>query len=196
MKNFLQNRWLWFTLRLLIAGIFLFTAVFKIADINGFIDLVIGYGLLPDGPSRLVGWVVPWVELYIGCALILGVFVRLTQVIVIPLMVVFGIVNIYAIVSDSVIMCGCLGSFLSLPHPVSLTLNCIILVFSLVLITQKEKDFLILGRVFDRIKPDFRAKRRLCFNVSLVASVVLVMAVVTGIIFVLVRALHVHGEHL
>lgn len=183
MKNFLQNRWVWLTVRLLLGGLFTLTSISKIADINGFIDLVYGYGLLPIGLARLFGSVLPFAELYIGCALILGVFVRLTSVVIIPLSVTFGIGGIYAIVYGGGITCGCFGTLIPLTHEQSLTIDGTMLLLSLVLITQKGKDLLILERVFDRINPGFRAKRRRCFNVSLVASVVLVTAVITGIIF-------------
>ena len=183
MKNFLKNRWVWLTVRLLLGGLFILTGISKIIDINGFIEIVYGYGLLPAGLARLAGWVLPWVELYIGCALVLGVFVRLTSVAIVPLSVAFGIGGIYAIVATSGIVCGCFGTLIQISHPVSMTIDGIMLVLSPVLIIQKGKDFLTLGQLFDRINPGFRTKRRLWFNVSLVASVVLVMAVVTGITF-------------
>ncbi|MBI4180828.1 MAG: hypothetical protein HY528_02750, partial [Chloroflexi bacterium] len=105
------------------------------------------------------------------------------SVVIIPLSVTFGIVGIYALVVGPGIICGCFGTLIQISHPVSLTIDGIMLLLSPVLIAQKGKDFLTLERLFDRIKPDFRAKRRQWFNVSLVASVVLVMAVITGIIF-------------
>ncbi len=183
MKNFIQNRWVWLAARLLLGGLFMLTSIAKMSDIPYFIDEVIGYGLLPIGLARLLGSVLPWVELFIGCALILGVFVRLMSVAILPLSVVFGIAGIYAIVYDSGIRCGCFGSLIPLTHQQSLAIDCAMLVLSLVLVTQKGKDFLILERWLDRIKPDLRARGKLWFNVSLVAIVVLLMAVVTAIIF-------------
>ncbi len=184
MKNFLQNRWVWFTVRLLLGVLFIVTGIGKIIDLEGFINIVYGYRLLPPGLALLAGSVLPFVELYIGCALVLGVFVRLTSVAIIPLSVTFGIGGIYALVADAGgIICGCFGTLIQISHPVSLTIDGIMLLLSPVLIAQKGKDFLTLGQVFGRIKPDFRTKSRQWFNVSLVASVLLVMAVITGITF-------------
>lgn len=183
MKNFLQNRWVWFAARILLGALFLLTGIAKVSDIRGFIDEVIEYGLVPTWFAQLGGSVLPFVELYIGGALILGVFVRLTSAVILPLSVTFGLAGIYAIIVSSGIRCGCFGTLIPLTHQQSLIIDVAMFVVSLVLVTQKEKDFLILGRVFDRINPGFRARRKRCFNVSLVASVLLVMAVVTGIIF-------------
>ena len=182
MRNFVQNLWVWLTSRLLLGGLFLFTGVPKIADLNGFAELVIGYGILPEGLSRLAGITLSWVELYLGCSLILGVFVRLGAAVTIPLSLSFMAAGIYAMVKSSGIICGCFGTWVQISHPVSLTIDIITLVLSLALVTQREKDFLTLGQVF---KPEFRAQRSKLFNVFLAAIVVLVMAVAAVIIFLL-----------
>jgi len=182
MQNFVQNRWVWLTVRLLLGGLFLFTGIPKIADISGFIELVDGYEILPTALARLAGSVLPWVELLLGCSLVLGVFVRLASAVTIPLAVSFASVGIYAMVKGGGIICGCFGTWVQISHPVSLTIDIITLVLSLALVTQREKDFLTLGQVF---KPEFRAQRSKLFNVFLAAIVVLVMAVAAVIIFLL-----------
>lgn len=185
MKNFIQDRWVWLTLRSLVGGLFMFTSIPKIADINGFVEIVNGYGILPAALARLAGTALPWVELYLGCSLILGVFVRFAAAVTIPSSLSFGFAGIYAMVKGGGIICGCFGTWVQISHPVSLTIDGIMLVLSLALVTQREKRFLVLGQMFDSIKPDFRAQRSKLYNVSLVASVVLVVAAVTGIIFAL-----------
>src|ERR1035437_2492885 len=120
--NLRQNSSVWLTARLIMAGILLFTAVFKISDIDGFINTVIAFGFVPIGLSRFVGWAVPFVELYVSCAMILGVFVRPTQVFVIPTMAGMALIT----------QSACLGSLIKVPLPVSLTLDLIILLCSLI----------------------------------------------------------------
>ena len=182
-KTISQHHYVWLAARVILGGIFMLTSIPKIANINAFIELVSGYGILPEGLARLFGSVLPWVELYLGCSLILGVFVRLAQVIVIPLSAAFAFGGIYAMTHGSGIICGCFGPAIQITHPVSLTIDTVMLISSIVMVTQEEKDFLMLGLVLDRIKPDFRAKRRIAFNVTLVACVLLAMAIVTGIVF-------------
>ncbi len=183
MKNFIQNRWAWFAARLLLGGLFLLTGIAKITDIPYFIDEVGGYGLLPAGLVPLVGWVIPFAELFIGSALILGVFVRLMSAAIPPMAVIFGAAGIYAIVVGGGIRCGCFGSLIPLTHAQSLTIDIIMLFVSLVLVTQKGKEFLTLGQVFDRIKPHWRDKNLLWFDLTEVVAVLLVAAVVAGIAF-------------
>ncbi|MBI2849419.1 MAG: DoxX family membrane protein [Chloroflexi bacterium] len=185
MKNFIQNRWVWLTLRLLVGGLFMFTSIPKIADINGFIEIVTGYGILPAALARLAGTALPFVELYLGISFLLGVFVRLSAAVTIPLSASFGFAGIYALVVGGGIVCGCFGTWLQISHQASMAIDGVMLVLSLALVTQREKNFLILGQMFDSIKPDFRAQRSKLYNASLFASVVLVVAVITGIIFAL-----------
>ncbi len=181
MKKFLQNRWVWFAARLLLGGLFLLTGIAKITDISSFIEEVNGYGLLPVGLVPLIGWVIPFAELFIASALILGVFVRLIAVLIIPMAVAFGAAGIYAIVVGGGIRCGCFGSLILLTHQQSLIIDIVILFVSLVLVMQKGKEFLELGQVFDRIKPEWRTKRLLWFDLTEVMTVLLVAALVAAV---------------
>src|SRR3990172_375351 len=183
MKSFLQNRWVWFTARLLLGGLFLLTGIAKITDIPYFIDEVNGYGLLPAGLATLAGWVIPFTELFIGSALILGVFVRLMAILIPPMAVIFRAAGIYAIVVGGGIRCGCFGSLIPLTHQQSLTIDIIMLLVSLVLVTQKGKEFLTLGQVIERIKPHWRDKTLLWFDLTAIVAVLLVAAGVAGIAF-------------
>lgn len=184
-KTISQHHYVWLAARLVLGGLFLLTSIPKIADINGFIELIKGYGLLPDGLAALSGTVLPWVELFLGCSLILGVFVRFSQVIVIPMSASFAFGGIWAMTHSSGIICGCFGSLIQISHPVSLGIDAVMFVSSIIMVTQEEKDFLMLGLVLDRINPDLRAKRRLAFNAILVGSVLLAMAIIAVLIFAL-----------
>ena len=75
MKTILQNRWLLFSLRLILGVIFILASISKIQDIAKFVSIVTSYGMLPNSLANLYGNIVPWLELFIGCALLLGVFV-------------------------------------------------------------------------------------------------------------------------
>ncbi len=183
MKKFLQNRWVWFAARLLLGGLFLLAGIAKITDIPYFIEEVNGYGLLPAGLVPLIGWVIPFAELFIASALILGVFVRLMAVLIPPMAVAFGAAGIYAIVVGGGIRCGCFGSLIPLTHQQSLTIDIVMLFVSLVLVMQKGKEFLALGQVFDRIKPEWRTKRLLWFDFTEVMAVLLVAALVAAVAF-------------
>ena len=183
MKAFFKNRWVWFAARMLLGGLFLLTGIAKITDIPYFIDEVLGYGLLPTSLATLAGWVIPFAELIVGSALILGVFVRLMSAFIPPMAVVFGAAGIYAILYSPGIRCGCFGSLIPLTHQQSLTIDIVMLFVSLVLVTQKGKEFLTLGQVIERIKPHWRDKTLLWFDVTEVVAVLLVAALVAAVAF-------------
>lgn len=168
--NFINNRWTWLTLRLLLGGLFIFTSIPKIAEIDEFVGTIIGYGILPTGLAETAGRILPWVELYIGCSLMLGIFVRSTSALILPLSIIFGAAGIYAMVTSFGISCGCFGAFIQISHPIQLAIDGIMLVLALVLVTRKGKEFLVLGQVFDRITPGFR--RLLSRTSSIVAMVI------------------------
>ena len=69
----LNSRWLIPSFRISLAGIFPAASISKMVDRSGFVSTVVGYGLLPRYFAQAYGWVIPWVELYLGCSLVLGV---------------------------------------------------------------------------------------------------------------------------
>jgi thiol-disulfide isomerase/thioredoxin/uncharacterized membrane protein YphA (DoxX/SURF4 family) len=184
MKTLFQNRWLWLILRLLLGAIFVAASITKIADTKVFVNTVVSYDLLPEGFARLYGWIIPWVELFVGCSLVLGVFIRLISVLSLPLTLSFVVASSYALANGAGGTCGCFGNFINLSHSLSLTIDGVMLLMAIVLIFHKENVFLTIGQAFDRIKTDFKNKSPLCYRASLIASVVVVMALVTLVIFV------------
>ena len=59
------------TLRLLLAGVFIFAAGMKLADLNAFAREIRGYQVIPDQWSAAVANVVPWFEIVVGVFLLL-----------------------------------------------------------------------------------------------------------------------------
>ena len=174
MKTILQNRWLTFSLRLVLGAIFVVASIAKIQDIPKFVSTVVSYGMLPDVLANLYGNIVPWVELFIGCALILGVFIRFSAAVLIPLILSFMAASSYALANMAGGSCGCFGKFLTLSHPVSLTIDVIMLFAALILLLNKEKEFISIGQIVDR----FHIKSKVLNAGSRLATVVLVTAVV------------------
>src|SRR3989304_3101973 len=136
--NFINNRWVWFSLRLLLGGLFIITSVPKIAKIDAFVDIFIGYGFLPTGLAEVAGRILPWVELYIGCSLLLGIFVRISSTVIVPLSILFASAGIYAMAKSFGIFFGFFGSFLQISHPTQITFAGVLLVLPLVLEERPE----------------------------------------------------------
>jgi uncharacterized membrane protein YphA (DoxX/SURF4 family)/thiol-disulfide isomerase/thioredoxin len=176
-KTILQNRWLFFALRFFLGVIFIVASISKIQDITKFVSTVISYGILPDNLAHLYGYVAPWVELFIGCALILGVFVRFSAAVLIPLIASFMVASSYALANTIGGNCGCFGKFLTLSYPIALTIDVLMLIASIILLLNKGQAFLSIGQLIER----FRIKPRTLEVGLRLAPVVLVMTVVAVI---------------
>jgi uncharacterized membrane protein YphA (DoxX/SURF4 family) len=73
-RTLLRHPWLTFLLRVGLGGVFIAAAVPKIADPPGFAHAVYNYHLLPGIAVNAVAIVLPWFELFLGLALISGLF--------------------------------------------------------------------------------------------------------------------------
>jgi uncharacterized membrane protein YphA (DoxX/SURF4 family)/thiol-disulfide isomerase/thioredoxin len=145
-QDVVQNRWLLLGSRLVLGGIFIAASITKLQDQSGFVDDVVRYGILPDILAQLYGIIVPWLELLIGCSLILGIFSRLASAVSIPLIISFIVASSYRLVNPVEGGCGCFGEVITLSYPVSLTLDAVMLLSALLLLLSKmSASFLSVG---------------------------------------------------
>jgi uncharacterized membrane protein YphA (DoxX/SURF4 family) len=165
----------------MILGVIWITAsISKILDMSGFVDTVVAYDLIPQTLAEIYGWMVPWVELYLGCSLILGVLPRVSAAISILLTANFAIASTYALEKFPDSTCGCFGSFILLSHTVSLTIDGIMFLMALVILVNRSPEFLTLGERFHRINPNLRAEKKASYYISLIGTVGLLMAIVAA----------------
>jgi uncharacterized membrane protein YphA (DoxX/SURF4 family)/thiol-disulfide isomerase/thioredoxin len=176
MNTILRNKWVLLIFRLVLGGIFLAASISKIVDINGFVNTAIGYELIPRTLAEIYGWIMPWVELFLGWSLILGVFTRISAVISIPVVISFAIASSYALEKFPDSICGCFGSFIPLSHPVSLTIDGIMLLLALVILINKNPEFLTVGQWINRINPQFKSQKKSSYYIILLGIVALIMA--------------------
>ena len=109
------NGWLerlthpWLTVRVQIAlgAIFVVAAWPKIVDPPSFAHMIYNYRLLPAGLINITALVMPWVEILVGLALILGVWTRPARTIVALMLVMFIIAISINLLRDNAIDCGC-----------------------------------------------------------------------------------------
>ena len=192
LEEILDNRWLIFVWRVILGGIFVAASVTKLQQQAEFIDTVIGYGILPDVLARLYGLVVPWVELFIGCCLILGIFSRFAAALSIPLTISFVIASSYALLNAVSSSCGCFGEVISLSHPVSLSLDAVMLAMALLLLFRKASEkFLSVGPWLSRYNLGSGRRGRLIFEkVSKLAVVAMAMV---AVFLIILGAQHLFG---
>ena len=176
MINILKNKWILLTCRVILGGIFLTASISKILDMQGFVDTVVGYDLIPQTLAEIYGWIVPWVELCIGCSLILGVFTRISAIISILLTISFAIASSYALEKSPGGICGCFGSFITLSHPVSLAIDGIMFILAIVLLINKQPEFLSIGQWLDQKNPNLKSQKKSSYYIIVIGIITLVTA--------------------
>jgi putative oxidoreductase len=87
--------------------VFVAAAIPKIADPPAFAHMVYNYRMLPGGAVNGIALVLPWVELFAGMALVLGVWKREAAILA-GLLLVFFIVAIgFNLARGHAVDCGC-----------------------------------------------------------------------------------------
>ena len=86
---------------------FVVAALPKIADPPAFAHMIYNYRLLPGGLVNALALVLPWVELFAGLALILGVWKKEAAVVAVALLLVFIVVIGINLARGHAVDCGC-----------------------------------------------------------------------------------------
>jgi uncharacterized membrane protein YphA (DoxX/SURF4 family) len=96
--------------RLIMAGIFIYASIEKIADPAGFAKDVYNYQILPDGVINLTALVLPWLELLLGLCLLTGVWMPGAVLIANGLLLVFLAAFAFNLARGLDVNCGCFGA--------------------------------------------------------------------------------------
>jgi hypothetical protein len=87
--------------------VFCVAAIPKILDPPGFAHMVYNYRLVPGGFVNVLALVMPWVELFAGLALVLGVWKREAAILVGLLLLVFVGAIGFNLARGHAVDCGC-----------------------------------------------------------------------------------------
>ena len=101
------NQYLIVVIRIILGSVFLWASFDKIIDPAKFARSIANYHVLPFGIENTIAIVLPWLELFIGSGLILGVMVDGSIVITSALLVLFNLMIAQAILRGFNIDCGC-----------------------------------------------------------------------------------------
>ena len=71
----LSGRWPSLLLRLALGGLFIASSLSKLQHPSQFTTSVLSYQMLPEALARPFAAALPFAELYVGCSLVLGIFV-------------------------------------------------------------------------------------------------------------------------
>lgn len=103
----LSNKIILIVCRLLLAAIFIYAAVGKVANPEEFAESVAGFRILPISTVNLFAVVLPWVELVCGLSLITSIFMKSGAVLLAGLNIVFIAAAASAMARGLSIECGC-----------------------------------------------------------------------------------------
>lgn len=124
-----------FVLRILIGSLFVVIGVTKIMEpYQNFLYVVQGYEILPAMLEDIVARVFPWIELFLGLFLVLGLWLKWVLRAFVVLMVAFiGIISQALIRKLPLEYCGCFGGLFSsdIQHTLIMDICLLLLMISL-----------------------------------------------------------------
>ena len=104
MKDFINNRYFIFILRLAAGLFFIYAGQSKIFHTTEFAQAIRAYDIIPDSLSTIF---LPWIELYCGIFLIAGFYTRSSASVAAGLLILFTINVFIALLRGLDIDCGC-----------------------------------------------------------------------------------------
>ncbi len=105
--KFLHNDYLHLIIRLLIGALFIYSAIPHIFNTMGLASSIYNYKLFPPSIIGLSAAFIPWISLFAGLALVLGVKVRAASFIISALLVIFISLAVINVARGLDIDCGC-----------------------------------------------------------------------------------------
>jgi hypothetical protein len=170
-------------LRLALGGLFVASSLSKLEYPGQFSASVLSYQMLPEDLARPFATGLPFVELFIGVSLVLGMLVLFASALTIPLSLSLIIANIYAIVRHvGGENCPCLGSLLTMSHSAALAID-FAMAFSAALLAARHRkaEWLGLGRLLQGKRLGLDKVRAILLKLALVAMCMVVAIAFLGV---------------
>jgi uncharacterized membrane protein YphA (DoxX/SURF4 family) len=107
MRDFLSNKYLQFVLRFIIGAMFIYVAYNKFINPEEFAKAIKNYDMLPFWVINIMAIILPYIELFSGLFLILGIYKKGSSAIIALSLIVFIIALTTAFARGLNIDCGC-----------------------------------------------------------------------------------------
>jgi uncharacterized membrane protein YphA (DoxX/SURF4 family) len=107
MRKLLSNDYLVLIARLIIGLMFIIASIEKIADPSAFAKSITNYKIVSGTVALIIATILPWMELLCGLAIVFGIFLRGSSLLVSIMLVVFTLGIISALLRGLDISCGC-----------------------------------------------------------------------------------------
>ncbi len=130
-KNFIEI--ISFFLRICLGFVFIFAAVGKINNPDVFYKEISNYRIFPDFISQIIAIVLPWIEVFIGLLLVLGLRVKTTSFISTILIFFFTIMVASAWIRGLNINCGCFSGHIEYVGLKKILENVLLILFGIFL---------------------------------------------------------------
>lgn len=141
----LHNKWLTLFYRIFLGGLFIFTGAVKLQDIKLLsVNAVYEYGILPIEPVNLAaafGYALPFLELFVGIALLLGVLTKLASLGGGLLGLSFSIGEAIVLLQGRNIDCGCFGGVIDTLVAQTFYLSLAIVILAILILTSPNAKF-------------------------------------------------------
>jgi uncharacterized membrane protein YphA (DoxX/SURF4 family) len=106
-SNIFRLKYTQFVARAIMGGTFIYASIDKIAFPSDFAKIVMNYNILPTQLAIYFSFLLPWLELFLGIFLIIGLFVRESAVLLSSLLLIFMAAMIIKSINGGVQNCGC-----------------------------------------------------------------------------------------
>ena len=110
MSKIFNTKYLLTIIRLFLGFMFIFAAVTKISDPEGFSQAIYNYKILPLSFVNILAIILPWIELCAGILMIFGISVKENSAIIFGLLLIFIIAITISLFRGLDINCGCFGT--------------------------------------------------------------------------------------
>ncbi|HEX9981933.1 MAG TPA: MauE/DoxX family redox-associated membrane protein [Thermoanaerobaculia bacterium] len=107
MTKYLSHPWLTVRVQIALGAIFIAAALPKVTDPPSFAHMIYNYRILPAPLINITSLVMPWVEIFAGLALIVGVWKTAARNLIAAMLVIFIIAISVNLARGNAIDCGC-----------------------------------------------------------------------------------------
>lgn len=137
------NKYLVFSFRIILGGVFIWAGLLKIFDPLGFAETIANFRVFPQWISFFLALMLPWIEVISGVFLILGLFRHASALILSLLLAAFLVLIVVTIMRGIDIDCGCFGSFSQKVDYKLILTDCVLLFLSLNIFFSKSDHFVL-----------------------------------------------------
>jgi len=109
-KGFLGQSWLLMVSRIVLGGLFIYSAVDKIIDPLAFATIIHHYRIAPPGLINYIAVVIPWIEFMAGVFLIFGFRLKASALTINLMLVFFTVVLAITAFRGINVSCGCFST--------------------------------------------------------------------------------------